>query len=525
MNVVTAFAENYVEDTLDKVWQELAFLDTKTEGAFKHLKQGTNSQWEKVASKIDKDGVEYGFMSTVRGVVADTPDKLRGKRTDNLYFEESGNNKYLIETYSRGEPLVIIGGKRVGNRFVFGTSGEQGPKLAGLKAMFYNPKGYLMLPFFNTSTATGDPQLTGYFIPSYQMWFGSDDGTIKGYDERGVVNEEAAKQDYMNKWAAIDDPHTLLIKKAEYCFTPEDAFVLEGENMFDKEKLSDQLANIEIHKIVERPKNYKLFWPIKDGQPDIHQRPQLKEDPMGKIQIVELPILDEHGDPMRNLTVAGIDSIDVDQSTSTGQSDVSEFCMVILRRQYGLQSPKIVAIYKDRPKSIQDAFANALKLCQFYGCKVLVEATRISIKNYFEQKGFLSYMMHRPQATANSSGRTNFRQYGVPATQAIIEHQLELIDQYIDNYCDTIQFPNMLDELLRYSYANKRKFDIVAAMGICLLADEELVALRAKIQEQNAPKLKDVGYYRDQYGRVQYGVVKKEEISTTRYGWVRKSHY
>jgi len=35
---------------------------------------------------------------------------------------------------------------------------------------------------------------------------------------------------------------------------------------------------------------------------------------------------------MRNLYVSGIDSIDVDESTSTGQNDVSEFCMVILRR-------------------------------------------------------------------------------------------------------------------------------------------------------------------------------------------------
>lgn len=525
MNIVTAFAENYVEDTLDKVWQELAFLDTKTEGAFKHLKQGTNSKWEKVASKIDKDGVEYGFMSTVKGIVADTPDKLRGKRTDNLYFEESGNNKYLIETYSRGEPLVIIGGRRVGNRFVFGTSGEQGPKLAGLKTMFYNPKGYLILPFFNTSTASGDPQLTGYFIPSYQMWFGSDDGTIKGYDERGVVNEEAAKQDYLNKWAQIEDPHALIIKKAEYCFTPEDAFVLEGDNMFDREKLAEQLSNIEIHKIVEKPKNYKLHWPIKNGESDYNSKPELKEDPLGKIQIVELPITDDSGIAMRNLYVAGGDGVDQDSTTSTGQTDVSEFCMVILRRQVGLQSPKVVAIYKDRPKKIQDAFANVLKLCQFYNCKLLMEATRISVKNYFEQKGFLSYMMHRPQATANSSGRTNFKQYGAPATQAIIEHQLDLIDNYIDNYCETIQFPNMIDELLRYSYANKRKFDIVAAMGLCLLADEELLTQRMKVQEQNPKKLKDVGYYRDQYGRVQYGIIQKEEISTDRYGWVRTKRY
>lgn len=35
----------------------------------------------------------------------------------------------------------------------------------------------------------------------------------------------------------------------------------------------------------------------------------------------------------------------------------------------------------------------------------------------------------------------------------------------------------MLDELLKYSYANKRKFDIIAAMQMCEVGDEELYGL------------------------------------------------
>jgi hypothetical protein len=31
----------------------------------------------------------------------------------------------------------------------------------------------------------------------------------------------------------------------------------------------------------------------------------------------------------------------------------------------------------------------------------------------------------------------------------------------------------MIDELMRYSYENKRKFDIVAALGMALIAAEE----------------------------------------------------
>ena len=133
-------------------------------------------------------------------------------------------------------------------------------------------------------------------------------------------------------------------------------------------------------------------------------------------------------------------------------------------------------------------------------------------------------MMHRPQATANTSGKTNFRQFGVPATPTIIDHQLDLIQQYITDYCETIQFPAIIDELLRYSYANKRKFDYVAALGMALLADEEMINKVVKT-ESRAKLLGNVGYYRDEYGRVQYGEVKQKTNSTMLYGWSRKTYY
>lgn len=478
---------------------------------------------KKVASTVDQDGVESGKKSIVEGITADTPDKLRGGRTENIYFEESGNNPCLISTYERGEALVRILGRRVGNRFVFGTSQDMGPAVEGLKKMFYNPRGYTMLPFYNTSMANGEPQMTGYFIPSYSMWFGGEDGEV-GFDERGVVDEERAKQYYLDQWAQIDDPQSLLIKKSEYCFTPEDAFIMEGENRFDREKLADQLAAIEIHKIVEKPKKCKLIWPMDGDNCDRTQRPMIQFDNSGKIEIAELPLCDSAGVPFKNLYLLGCDSIDGDSTTSTGQDDVSQFAVVVFRRAYGLQPPKIVATYKDRPKDVKTAYDNALKLCKFYNAPMLMEATRVSVKQYFERYGALSYMMHRPQATANTSGKTNFRQFGVPATPTIIDHQLDLIQQYITDYCETIQFPAIIDELLRYSYANKRKFDYVAALGMALLADEEMINKVVKT-ESRAKLLGNVGYYRDEYGRVQYGEVKQKTNSTMLYGWSRKTYY
>ena len=874
--MVTGFLEKYVRTTLRKVWQELDFLNLHTDGAFKHLRQKTNTDMKKVASKIDKDGNESGWKSTIEGITADTPDKLRGDRVDNIYFEESGNHRSLIETYSRAHALVDILGSRVGNRFVFGcvckgtkvwtrtgeykniedlhqvdgiigfkdgkaniepisymqeeaykpcvritfrdgtflecsedhpilmrtlhtprnknnrnkrdryftwdfvpakdvgsyqqyniagtcrtidifgtdtlfdpylvglligdgsygydntpclsncdpevldyvkskykwslnaehitkdnklyqeirikgicpelrkigiygqtktkkrlpdcyqtldkenarqliaglfdtdgyisktetaavlyqstreileqvqillykfgvyatikkidpdvrpgrkdknpwyalsirdyesfynfaaniplrigykkqalltqhprldkhevapgirevavakvesigvqriynltacdshtylannvithnTSGEQGPQLAGLKTMFFNPKSYTILPYLNRHMANGEPQLTGYFIPSYSMWLGKPVGS--GFDDRGVVYIEKAKKYYEDHWKTIDDPKALLIDKAEYCFTPEDAFVLEGSNRFDQELLVDQLHALTIHKTVELPKPARLSWGrTKDGEVDRDTRPVLEMVDKSPLEICELPILDEYGIPYSNLYVAAADSIDADSTTSTGQTDVSEFCIVILRRQFGLQPPKIVAIYKERPKHIQTAFDNAMKLCQFFNCKLLFEATRVSIKTYFEHHKKLNLLMTRPRATSNTTTRTNLKQYGVPATSAIIDHQLDLIEQFIVDYSTGIQFPRMIDELMRYSYENKRKFDIVAALGIVLLAEEEMTGRVAKPSQPYKPNW-GISYVKNQYGQIEIttGDDKKREIGT-----------
>ena len=73
-------------------------------------------------------------------------------------------------------------------------------------------------------------------------------------------------------------------------------------------------------------------------------------------------IRDEDGLVLKNLYVAGIDSIDQGSGDSSTSTDVSDFCIVIKKRIYGLQEAKYVAIYKDRPRDIREAYDVAMKL-------------------------------------------------------------------------------------------------------------------------------------------------------------------
>ena len=506
-NIITAFQESYVSDTLSKCWQELDFLNTQTQGAFKRVRMKIDTNWKKKASKVDQDKNETGWGSIIEGVISDEPRKLRGARVLNLYIEESGSHPNLIPTYIQSRALVVINGYRVGTRWCFGTAGDKTPNLAGLKDMFYNPQEYLALPYRHNYTKSGDYTLTGYFIPSYTMWFGTPEKP--GFDSRGVVDEERAKAYYEATWATIKDPTKLIQDKAEYCFTPEDAFVLEGSNNFDQEKLAEQKAAIEIHKTIPLPRQMQLRWQIKENQVDYDQRP-IAQVGEGPIRFTEMPVCDEHGIPFKNLYVIGVDGIDQGTNESSGQTDVSKFAIVVYRRQLGLQEPKIVAIYKERPRHIKDAWDICLKLAMFYNAKVLIEYTKISVVHHFKNVGKEHYLMHKPQGGQSSGGRrTVNRQIGVTPTQAVIEHYLELIENYIVDYYQFIDYTDLLDELISYSYENKRKFDLVAAFGCALLADEELRGRPARAD--SVQETLSLGYTRNEYGQVKLNNTKQNE--------------
>jgi len=65
----------------------------------------------------------------------------------------------------------------------------------------------------------------------------------------------------------------------------------------------------------------------------------------------------------------------------------------------------------------------------------------------------------------------------------------------------------MLDELMRYTDENKTHFDIVAAMGMTELADEELGNVTPiKVVKEEVVTNK-VGYYTDERGYKRWGVI------------------
>ena len=530
MSIIACHDQKKVGDTLKKVWHAMAFLDNETGGGMHKNKQLKNTDTEKQAGEfIQQNGnkIPTGWQSTVRGINADDPQKVRGDRADLLIYDEAGSWPDLKKAVIQGEALVNIGGTRFGIKIIGGTGGDKGPALEGLKSIYYNPEAYDVLPFRHKYTQTGEEALTGFFIPAFaQVW--------DCLDHRGYCDKEKAKaklQKARDKF--LNDPEGLIQHCAEYCWNAEEAFNLEGDNKFNRIRITDQLAEIRLHKRGPRPERGNLEYIFKTGKQTKENIDGFKWTPndKSKLQILEHPIWSKdfkHSptykfyDPesigsqyteMKDLYIAGVDGIDIGANdTSKETRDPSDFCIVILKRMMGLQEPQIVAVYKDRPGDEREAFKIAIRLCQYYNAKINIEATRKSFYTWSKDRGYGNMFVRRPKATMNSDlSRTLSNQIGTPATKQIIEQHTSLTANFVEDYCHTIWFEEILQELMSYTDENKTKFDLVAALGMVFLLDQELSQRVPSEVKKEVEEFEDFGYYTDERGYKRWGVIPKPD--------------
>lgn len=362
--------------------------------------------------------------------------------------------------------------------------------LGGLADIFNYPAAYNVLPYKNYDTDDEKPALTGFFLPSHKF------ALLKEYvDARGVTDHVRFKEFYMAKRKKLTDK-ALIDECAEHCFTPREALIKHGDNMFDSVALSQRMMQLQIQHLGNKLTHMQLLWDKTKGNGmEVVNAFESKDS---KLIVVEPPIVDENKANYKNLYVAGIDSIDMGTSESATDYDVSDFCVIIYKRVFGMDEPRIVAMYKDRPKNIREAYDLTLKLLTWYNCQAMLEYTKISIIQYFTERGKRNLFMSRPE-WASSNGNFTRRRVnnkaliGVPSTMACINHGLELVGNFVADYWHTIDFPEIVEQLLNYTLPEKRKFDCVAALQMVMLGDEALTGINPVAATPQQKQWKDFG--------------------------------
>ena len=485
--VITCFNDTYLNGTFSKLDHALTFINTNADGFFKP--RLTDKALEKKSGyqiKIDGQFTDFGWLSVVKGINGSKPSNIRGERVDLLIYDEAGSWPDLTTAVVQGQELCEVQGVPRGIMLFGGTGGDFGPPLEGLKKIYYNPRAFKILPFRHKWTQDGTTIESGFFLPYFLQSLNPE-----YMDSRGVCNQIEYKkvlQEERNNLLAV--PEDYLKKCAERCWNAEEAFTLEGQNKFNKMKIADQLAKIRLHKIGPRPQVGTIDYTYKSNKHSLENIDGFRWIlNSGKVQILEHPVwsdlykeqiekqkkeAEEQGidfeapvyTEMNDLYVAGIDGIDIGAAqTSKETRDPSDFCIVIKRRAFGLNEPQYVAMYKDRPQNIREAYKIAMCMCRYYNCRINIEATRVGMITWARENKCLQYFMKRPRATLTDIKYGTTKQYGTPATKTIIEQQTDLIADYVEDYGHNIWFEDMLIQLNGYNDENKTKFDIIAALG------------------------------------------------------------
>lgn len=531
--MITCFKDTYLNGTFSKLDHALTFINTNADGFFKP--RLTDKALEKKSGyqvKIDGQFTDFGWRSVVIGINGSKPSNIRGDRVDLLIYDEAGSWPDLTTAVVQGQELCEVQGVPRGIMLFGGTGGDFGLPLEGLKKIYYNPKAFKILPFRHKWTQDGTTIESGFFLPYFLQSLNPE-----YMDSRGVCNQTEYKkllQEERNNLLAV--PEEYLKKCAERCWNAEEAFTLEGQNKFNKMKIADQLAKIRLHKIGPRPQVGTIDYTYKSNKHSLENingfRWLLNS---GKVQILEHPVwsdlykeqiekqkreAEEQGidfeapvyTEMNDLYVAGIDGIDIGAAqTSKETRDPSDFCIVIKRRAFGLNEPQYVAMYKDRPQNIREAYKIAMCMCRYYNCRINIEATRVGMITWARENKCLQYFMKRPRATLTDIKHGTTKQYGTPATKTIIEQQTEIIANYVEDYGHNIWFEDMLEQLNGYNYENKTKFDIIAALGMVELADQELSGRQPTKVDKEVEEFQDYGYYINDKGYKEFGVIPKKQ--------------
>lgn len=531
--VITCFNDTYLNGTFSKLDHALTFINTNADGFFKP--RLTDKALEKKSGyqiKIDGQFTDFGWLSVVKGINGSKPSNIRGERVDLLIYDEAGSWPDLTTAVVQGQELCEVQGVPRGIMLFGGTGGDFGPPLEGLKKIYYNPRAFKILPFRHKWTQDGITIESGFFLPYFLQSLNPE-----YMDSRGVCNQIKYKkvlQEERNNLLAV--PEDYLKKCAERCWNAEEAFTLEGQNKFNKMKIADQLAKIRLHKIGPRPQVGTIDYTYKSNKHSLENIDGFRWIlNSGKVQILEHPVwsdlykeqiekqkkeAEEQGidfeapvyTEMNDLYVAGIDGIDIGAAqTSKETRDPSDFCIVIKRRAFGLNEPQYVAMYKDRPQNIREAYKIAMCMCRYYNCRINIEATRVGMITWARENKCLQYFMKRPRATLTDIKYGTTKQYGTPATKTIIEQQTDLIADYVEDYGHNIWFEDMLVQLNGYNDENKTKFDIIAALGMVELADQELSGRQPTKVDKEVEEFQDYGYYINDKGYREFGVIPKKQ--------------
>lgn len=403
-------------------------------------------------ARYEKDAqgnrIKKGLQSTIFSV-APTDNAYEGSMVNKLIMDESGKVANLMTIWQFAEDCMRVGTRRTGCPLVFGTVGDITRDGAGLREMWTNNEVYKLKRF---------PQF-------------AYNGLI--VDEFGNCDVEASC-----RWVVYERERlksaTRKVRESflqRYPLCEKDAFNQMSEGGVG----NPLLINEQIVKLSYNRPEARTGWmrPKPDGGVDFVPNPQ------GKIIVYDLP------DPRRvNGYVAGADPAEFDDLKKKAGKDISDLALAIVSKPFGLEAPKLVLEYVDRPEKLDSFFEQSAMALKWYNnTKVLIEDNRARMVNYFKNN-YQELLPLVPKSIATARGGIEMK-HSVKMTEERKQQMMGLIEDNVDKYSPFIPSIKLLEQFKVFGDLHADD-DLAIAYGwalVMLQADKRSVQLMDELQK------------------------------------------
>jgi hypothetical protein len=468
--------------------------ETKTELVFKKKKDRRKSKGREKGQIFDNDiGLEskINFKNTAL-------NSYDSGRVTALLMDEAGKwpKEVPVNQYW---PIVrktmMRGAIKVGFCLIPSTANDAKSGGEPYKSLF-DGSNHFDEPY----TATG---LYRYFCPAYDGYEGFiDEFGMSIIDEPTQEQKEyilsrygmkidcGAKEYLLRQRKLIKDKKALSEEIRMNPFDENEAFMIDQKKCyFNSEKIYNQIDFLKEEKVKLR--RVRLFWKSTNSV-------DWADDPEGPWVVYKFPDKEMQNkinekDGVRtpgnaHMFVSGIDPFKSSVISGKGSMGV---CYVFERLDPSDPNNTCMPIaeYMDRPRLKSLFHDEMLKAAIFWGYKACYENdVGDDFVDYFSNKGFKGYLMKTPESAIDKNRRRSVTKYGVTSGDGFaLARQLDTCISYIENHCEKIYFPDLLEELLQYDHENRTPFDRSVAFMISLLSGVAVESIRVERESHSIP--------------------------------------
>lgn len=479
---IGAGKEDKAAELYDKVVKSLENLRPEYRVSYRKNKEELKLCYKNRVNKVD---VEEGIGSTltVKTFFSD-PSAFEGGSYSFFIFEEIGLQDNLIKSYKASEPCFMEGGIQFGVPMLYGTGGEVDKGSRDMKIVYENPYAY---------------NLKKLFIPAYMYYPGSSEGETEDEDSLELKMLEEKADFFDVKTGRTDEEKALahILKRRKMASKSREGYIKEVQSRPIKESdlflktsggvLNRLLLNAQLQRINDKgdvayePKQGRLEWVYDPSlelklnrchtqkeRDKVHMingsRVKFVEDPDGTVWVIANPI----NDPMMpyDADIGGADSYDQTTDENSGSLGATMIYRVFNGMSKDYNMPVALVYEKSDASSDDSYFSNSLKLAVMYNTKILVEYSKVSIINYFEDCLAFRHLALKPilrnEAIANKGKQT----YGVHMTKEMKSIVTKLLKHEVNNNSQNIWLDLIILDLIEYGDENT---DISMAYGMCMI--------------------------------------------------------